>query len=573
MRTRLNIIAVSVACGLLVWTVDAFLDYLVFYERSFLELLITDVPNNELYARLVMFACFLIPGMLIARMAAQRTRAEETLRESEAKYRTLFEQTSEGIMAVRGVIIECNNAAARILRMRKEDIIGKTPADFAPPVQRGKRDTRELQQAIWSKAYAGEPQRFDWQALRADGAIVEVEVSLKAIELRQGPAILATARDVTEMRKTAAALRESEERYHILFNNMAEGVLVAEIGTRRLRFANPAICEMLGYSHDELVSMTVSDIHPRDALPSVLLAFERLSRGEMEAASEVPCLRKDGSIIYADIHSGIASIKDVEYNIGLFTDVTERKLRDEQMARVNRELQRLNRAKSEFVAIASHEIRTPLTSIIALSGALLDPSIRLTDDVRARGLRTIHKEGRRLGRMVSAMLDLSRIERGTFELRRALLPLADLLREIVEAAPVPADKSVHIDVRSTEPVYVNADRDRITQVVLNILDNALRYTVAGGTVTITLDADSRIAQIGIRDQGPGIAPEERERVFEPFYQSQVAGDRQVRGAGLGLSLAKQIVEAHGGQIRAESKLGHGTEVVFTLPRTAVPQPA
>jgi two-component system sensor histidine kinase VicK len=133
---------------------------------------------------------------------------------------------------------------------------------------------------------------------------------------------------------------------------------------------------------------------------------------------------------------------------------------------------------------------------------------------------------------------------------------------------VPCDKTVSLRSRHEGALVVNADRDRVTQVLLNIVDNAVRYTPRGGTVVVSLEANEREIVIGVHDKGPGIAREELERVFEPFYQSSRSEVRRASGAGLGLSLAKQIVEVHEGRIWAESEVGKGTRVYFALPREA-----
>lgn len=377
--------------------------------------------------------------------------------------------------------------------------------------------------------------------------------------------------NIVRRRRAEAALKESEEKYRGLFESSNDGILLHD-PKGWLIDANARVLNLLGYTREELLSLNMYHLCPPASIPKYRQAVEVLaSKGFV--SFEIDFRDKHDTVFPVEVSSSLYNVNGTKLAQAIVRDATERKRQTEEMARANRaletaneELQRLNRAKSDFVATASHEIRTPLTSIIALADAMLKPDMHLSEQVRTKGLRTILKEGRRLGRMVSAMLDLSRIEKGTFQLSPTRVELIALLYDIVDSAPVPADKTIEFDIRHPAPLAINADRDRITQVVLNILDNALRYTPSGGTVTISVGANSRSVRVGIRDQGPGIAPEEIERVFEPFYQSQRTEVRQARGAGLGLSLAKQIVAAHGGRIWAESEIGKGTVVRFTLPR-------
>ncbi len=377
--------------------------------------------------------------------------------------------------------------------------------------------------------------------------------------------------NIVRRKRAERALAESEEKYRGLFESSNDSILLHDPRGWILDVNDKAL-RLLGYTREEMQSLNVNDLYPPTALPDHRRAVDALlRRGFVRFESELR--RKCGETFPTEISSNLFTVNRLRIVQATMRDITDRKRQADEMARANRalqsaneELQRINRVKSDFVATASHEIRTPLTSIIALADALLKPEMRLSDELRSRALHTIRKEGRRLGRMVATMLDLSRIEKGTFELSPARIELVSLLHDIVDSAPRAEDKTVRFNMRYHAPLPINADQDRITQVVLNILDNALRYTPSGGSVTITVDADERTARVGIRDEGPGIAPEEIERVFEPFYQSQRTEVRQARGAGLGLSLAKQIVAAHGGRIWAESEVGKGTEVSFTLPR-------
>jgi PAS domain S-box-containing protein len=224
----------------------------------------------------------------------------------------------------------------------------------------------------------------------------------------------------------------------------------------------------------------------------------------------------------------------------------------------------VDKLKSEFVSTVSHEFRTPLTSI-AMGVGLLRESRALPKEGReAEILDAVREETDRLTKLVAELLDLTRMEAGRMEM--ALLPLASSTLLTRSAAPFQsqaAEKGVTLTVALTgEEPEVTADGDKITWVLTNLISNALRYTRAGGCITLTAERRGEIALLAVTDTGAGIPPDSQQRIFEKFYQ--VPG-RPGGGAGLGLAISKEIIRAHGGRIWVESHPGHGAKFQFTLP--------
>jgi signal transduction histidine kinase len=238
-------------------------------------------------------------------------------------------------------------------------------------------------------------------------------------------------------------------------------------------------------------------------------------------------------------------------------------------------------AQRDFVANVSHELKTPLTSIQGYSQAILDGTAADPETVR-RSAAIIHDEAERMRRMVAELLDLARIETGQIVMRREPLDLRLLLENLVERFRLRADEAgVELTAQVEELPSVAGDGDRLAQVFANLLDNALKFTPQGGRVAL---AAKRLTPSGVRrrgrawplavevavsDSGPGIPPEDLPRVFERFYQ--VDKSRKHTGSvGLGLAITREIVEAHGGTIQAESIEGLGTRFTVTLPVQARP---
>ncbi|MFQ5381225.1 MAG: sensor histidine kinase, partial [Dehalococcoidia bacterium] len=232
--------------------------------------------------------------------------------------------------------------------------------------------------------------------------------------------------------------------------------------------------------------------------------------------------------------------------------------------RMTEEVQSSQQTLRDFLANISHELKTPLTSVRGFSTALVDGTID-SDEERERALRVINSETSRVLRLVEELLALSRLESGQLAMNREPLLLQELFDHVHDVFQLRAENSgvrLGFEEQTTAPVF--GDFDRLEQVLSNLLDNALRHTPQGGTVSVVARQTSEATvQVRVSDSGDGIAPQHLPHLFERFYRAD-QGSGEHRGHGLGLAICREIVRAHGGEIRAESALGRGTTFVFTL---------
>jgi two-component system phosphate regulon sensor histidine kinase PhoR len=230
----------------------------------------------------------------------------------------------------------------------------------------------------------------------------------------------------------------------------------------------------------------------------------------------------------------------------------------------------IEHVRREFVANVSHELRTPLSAI----KLMLETVLVSDDDAEARTLflPQIAREVDRMIRLVEDLLELARSESGNLLLRRDIFDLTDIATSVVNTfAQRSLAAGIELDLEAPEEVFVDADRHRLTQVALNLLDNALRHTPSGGTVTVEVGSEGRNALLRVRDTGRGIPYHDLPHIFERFYVVDRSRSREHTGTGLGLSIARHLVEAHGGTLTAHSVYGRGATFVCRLPR--VPAPA
>ena len=246
----------------------------------------------------------------------------------------------------------------------------------------------------------------------------------------------------------------------------------------------------------------------------------------------------------------------------LLEDVTHERLVT-LLASANEQLERANRAKSELVSEVSHEFRTPLSSIAAYSELIRDEQLLVGEIKEFSGY--INQEAQRVSRMVSDLLDLDSVESGRMALHPELLDLNALVDEIADSYRGNAPQHViRLELEPTLPL-VTGDRDRLCQVLLNLLNNAVKYSPEGGEVTIGTMRDPTWAHLWVRDQGIGIPEEDLERIFERYTRVATGDHPHIQGIGLGLPIVRHIAERHSGRVWAESELGCGSTFHLTLP--------
>jgi PAS domain S-box-containing protein len=375
-----------------------------------------------------------------------------------------------------------------------------------------------------------------------------------------------------ERAETSRALRRSEADHRAIYERSPIGI--ARISSDgELLEANPALLQMLGY---DVEAMRLQ------AWPELLRAYDQAA----SRARIAPLLAgiTDGSSVQvraatADARwrwlqltaTSIPDAKDQpQHLLVMIEDVTSvREAQDklgealESQRSANANLEKLDRTKTEFLSIVSHEFRTALTGIQGFSELIRDGGLE-PDEVRAYG-GYIFNDADRVNRLIGDMLDLDRMESGRMSIRTADVDINEVLSEaIARAGLAAASIEFKADLDSRLPIVLG-DRDRLIQVVSNLVNNAIKYSPEGGTVTLASRADGGFALLSVTDTGLGIPPDEIAHVFERFRRVRSGAAQSIPGTGLGLTIVKQIVEMHGGRIWVESAVGHGSAFHFTIP--------
>ena len=430
-------------------------------------------------------------------------------------------------------------------------------------------DDRERTRAAWHAAVHGRgAYDLEYRVLRHDGEYEWFKVRGRAIRDATGAVAgwIGTAVNINDLKETEARLRESEERFRTLADNVSQLVWMADsqgsvfwYNQRWFDFAGGTLEEMAGWGWTKLV-------HPDD----VTRVVERIKRaweaGEpWEDTFQVR--REDGCYRWFLVRA--APIRDARGNVvrwfGTHTDVTEQRAAQEM-------LREADRRKDEFLATLAHELRNPLAPI--RSG--LDVLSRARDEAtRHRAERTIERQLGHMVRLVDDLLDVSRISRGKIELQRTRLPVSAVIETAVETSGPSIEEGRHeLCVSIHDELWVDGDLTRLAQVVANLLNNAAKYTPTGGRIDVDVRADGRDVVIAVSDSGIGIEREVLPHVFELFTRGGAHRGRAFGGLGIGLSLVTNLVQMHGGTVTAESPgVGHGSTFTVRLPLAMSARPS
>jgi PAS domain S-box-containing protein len=412
---------------------------------------------------------------------------------------------------------------------------------------------------------------------RKDGSPFAIELTVTPL-YEQGRLVGAvnTLRDVTDRLRAEESLRESEERFRTLSMWSPIGIYQTD-ASGQTQYVNPRWQEISGLTLEQSLGYGwASRIHPDDR-QAVFASWDRAVAARAEFSMEFRLLHPSGQTRW--VHSRGAPVlgEDGELNgyAGAVEDLTERKRWEAEIAealavqrQANEQLERLNRAKSNFVSVVSHEFRTPLTGIQGFSELMRDGDFSLEEMKEFSA--DINREAERLGRMITDVLDLDRMESGRMSVHLEQVDLNALAAEIAEHSgrTAPAHR-LRLEPDPALPA-LTGDRDKLTQVLVNLIGNAIKYSPDGGVVTVGTRREAAEAHLFVRDQGIGLPPEALEAVFERYARVESGPHRYVKGTGLGLPIVREIARLHGGRVWAESEPGQGSTFHLVLPLAGPP---
>jgi PAS domain S-box-containing protein len=387
---------------------------------------------------------------------------------------------------------------------------------------------------------------------------------------------------IVEFEEAQKALLESEEKYRNLVELANDSI--ALIQHQRLKYINPRLAEITGYTIDEMKNSLFTDyVHP-DQLSNVRQRHRnRIIGKSIVPEYETVLKHKHGNAVYVELNTGLIQYENGPAELIIFRDITDRKRIEKDLRQAKETAEAASKSKSEFLSNMSHELRTPLNHIIGFTELVVDKKYGNLNKTQEEYLTDVLDSSNHLLALINDILDLSKVEAGKFELEPSDINLKLLLKNSLGMIGESAMKhSIRLSIHMNGiPETITADERKLKQVLYNLLSNAAKFTPDGGEVCLmagrvtgselhvlynTQQAAAEFIAISVSDSGIGIKGEDLERIFTFFEQLDSSTSRKYPGTGLGLSLTKSLIEAHGGRIWAESKgEGEGSTFRFILP--------
>jgi PAS domain S-box-containing protein len=510
------------------------------------------------------------------------THRDEPLRQSEERFRLLVESVRDYAIFMldpEGRVLTWNAGAELIKGYAAAEIIGEHFSRFYPP-EAGDFPAHELKVAAAEGRFEDE----GWR-VRKDGSRFWANVVITALYGRDKKLLgfAKVTRDLTERRSQEEHLQQSEERFRLLVEGVSDYAIFMLDVNGAVATWNGGAARIKGYRAEEIIGQHFRKFYPQDAVESGWPEHElQVAATEGRFVDEGWRVRKDGSRFWA--HVTITALRDDAGRLRGFAkltrDLTERKRTEaleasgaerETMLEAERNArmlaQRSARIKDEFLATLSHELRTPLNAILGWTQLLRSRAAPEPADF-GRAMEIIERNARAQVRLIDDLLDLSRIMSGRFRLDVRQVSLLDIVRGALDSIePTAQTKGVRLEsVLDPQSVVVAGDPARLQQVFWNLLSNAVKFTPKGGKVQVLLQRVNSHIEFSVSDTGIGIPTSFLPHVFERFSQKDSSTHREYGGLGLGLAIAKQLVDLHGGSIQAKSMgEGHGATFVVTLP--------
>lgn len=512
--------------------------------------------------------------MGINRDITERKQMEEALRYSEERFRITL-MNSPIVVFNQDLQLRYTWIYNSILGLKPEEVIGKFDTDIFMPEDARKLIDLKRQVLVTGKGIKEE-------------VVVNIAADFKCYVLTVDPlldrngnieGVTGTALDITDRKKTELALKESQYMIERITEASPDILYIYDLQEQRNIYSNREIKRLLNYSNEEILAMSTQIFHEifhPDDLPKIIEHHKLCSLAKDADIKEIEYRIRDRQgnwhwFISRDTAFSRNEDNTVKQILGAASEITERKRIETELRQTNAELARATRLKDEFLANMSHELRTPLNAILGMSEGLLEGVFQPLNDRQAKAIKTIERSGKYLLELINDILDLSKVESGKLELQIAPIAVSYLCESSLTFIKQQATKK-NIQISSEIPIglpEIVADERRIRQVLINLLNNAVKFTPENGNVKLIVETEQQQEQtflgFSVIDTGIGIAQENISKLFQPFFQIDSSLSRQHNGTGLGLSLVRRLTEMHKGTVSISSELGRGSCFTVRLP--------
>lgn len=500
-----------------------------------------------------------------ARDISDRKSAAEEMRRRLEQLRQIIDLVPSYIFAkdIDGKFLLANKALAEVFGLSPEEIQGKNDSDYGASKEQIKWYRKHDLEVINKGIPVHIPEE---QVLRKDGSLGWFQ-TVKIPYRHPGynkPAILGVATEITERKEVEDELRKSEERFRKLFESHSAVKLLIDPVSSSIVDANKAASEFYGWPISKLKKMKMAELiaSPKNKILSRMRSVLKNNSSYFESKHRLA----NGSKRDVEIFVSKIKIDDKYYLHSIIHDITDKKKILKDLTTAKEKAEESDKVKTAFLHNISHEIRTPMNAIVGFSSLLDSPE--LSEEVRRQYVDIISQSSNQLLSIISDIVDISNIEAGHVKITRTVIRINDTIRKVIDQYRLKADGSKLV-IRYTpgqknRKLEIQTDETKLVQVLSNLLDNSVKFTDEG-SIEVGYNLTGNFVEFFVRDTGPGVEPENLDRIFERFYQAESTSNHKTEGTGLGLSISKGYVELLGGKIWVESNPGKGSIFRFTIP--------
>jgi len=495
-------------------------------------------------------------------ISLQKNLEKESL-ESKELFKTVFNNTAAAITVTDKdeKIVAWNPFTERLLGMEQNDLFNKPVKDLYPPQEwRRMRGFRIRKKGLLSD--------IETLMYKRDGTLLDVNISISVLKDAEGKVIgsIGISRDITSQKLAERKIKESENKIRIILDNSAAGITLIDENELIVSW-NKYTEEMLGLTGGDLYMKHVSILYPKIEWDKI--REENIRKTGSKHHMETKVQKKNGDVI--DIDLSINVLRDSHNNIvgsvGIMQDITQQKRVQEMLLQAKLVAEEASSAKSLFLANMSHEVRTPMNTIMGMIDLTLDTSL---NEEQRDNLVVVREAAENLLGLINDILDLSRVESGKIKLESIDFHLHNIAKSVCKGMSVLAsDKNLELDldVDPKVPELIIGDPVRLRQVLINLINNAIKFTHKGKIAieikVVSVSKGEIMLMFSVCDEGIGIPKDKQDRIFDVFSQADDSTTRRFGGTGLGLAISKRLVDMMGGRIWVESEELKGSTFYFT----------
>ncbi|MDR3667636.1 MAG: PAS domain S-box protein [Ignavibacteriaceae bacterium] len=499
--------------------------------------------------------------------------SEKKLEKEFLLFKSLFESSKDGIAIIaEGRIVLSNDSFATIFGYnKKEEVLNSNLIDLV-----SSNDVVKVAEYFQLLEHRKEvPGRIEFLGKKKDNSLFFIEVSPSIIDIESKNFVVIDARDVTERKRVQQAIRESEEKYRNITENIDDFLFTFERIDKVLKplFYTFSVEKITGYTQTEFLlesTLFLKIVYPDD-FQSVKNKLNTVLQSRVQVSEEMEfrIINKRGNIVW--VRTKINVVRNNSGKIskiyGLVSDISLRKKAEEELNRSTENLIKLNETKDKFISIISHDLRTPFSSILGFTDLLLVDD-ELTEEEKKQYVRFIQESSKSMLALVNSLLDWTRLQTGRIKFEPEKISARMIIINSINSLSGSAfQKNITLRSEVEKNVTIYADNSLMTQVFNNLISNAIKFTKPGGEIVISASPSkrTRFYEFSVRDNGVGIKPENMKELFRIDTKYSSEGTAGEKGTGLGLSLVNEIIEKHGGNIWVESEYGKGSNFKFILP--------